>query len=386
MSSYFKLSPDTVKICLIFFTWKLLLILVSFLAIRFIPLGYTDRFLGGGSINYHLSPELFAWANFDGEHYLSIAIYGYKALQQVFFPTYPMIISFLAKFFSSDPLSKLINSTLIGLIISNASFLLALLFLYDLLRLDFSKKIAFFTIILLLIFPTSFYFGAVYNEAFFLLVTVLAFLNARKGNWFWASFFGMIASATRLFGIFLFPAFLIEAYLQKKYRGVFWIFLVPLGLGLYMYYQYVTVGDPLAFYHLQDLVGEHRQSQLVILPQVYYRYVKMLNTVDLNQPIYQTILLEFICGIGFLILPIYGYFRRIRLLYLFYAMLSFLITTVQGSFSSLPRYVLVFFPSFIALALLFDRLPKLFKIIFLLVSATLLVVETALFLRGYWVA
>lgn len=386
MNKYFRLSPTTIKICLIFFTWRVFLIVISALAIKFIPLGHTDRFLGGGPNNYLLAPFLFSWANFDGEHYLSIAIFGYKGLEQVFFPVYPMIISFFARPFSDGLLLSQIYSTIIGLIISNATFLLALLFLYDLIRIDFSKKIALFVILLIIIFPTSFYFGAIYNESLFLLLTVLAFVQARKGNWFFASFFGMVASATRLFGILLFPAFIIEAYLQRQYRAIFWIFLIPLGLGLYMYYQYVTVGDPIAFYNLQKLVGEQRQSQLVILPQVYYRYIKMLSTVNINNPIYQTILLELITGVAFFILPIIGYFKKIRLSYLFYAFIGFLITTVQGSFSSVPRYVLVFFPSFIALALWLDRFPKLFKIIFLLIATSLLVVETALFLRGYWVA
>lgn len=386
MSKYFKLSPTTIKICLIFLSWRVLLILASIFAIKFIPLAYTDRFLGGGSINYYLAPYLLSWANFDGEHYLSIAIFGYKALQQAFFPVYPILISFFAKPISYDLLSSLINSTIIGLIISNATFLIALLYLYDLVRLDFPKRIAFLVISLIVFFPTSFYFGALYNESLFLLLTVLAFLEVRRGNWFWASILGMIASATRLFGIVLFPAFMIEAYLQKKYRGIFWFFLIPLGLVFYMYYQYITVQDPLAFYHLQDLVGEQRQSQLVALPQVYFRYIKMLSTINFSNPIYQTIILEFIVGIVFFILPIYGYFKKIRLSYLFYVFAGFLITTVQGSFSSVPRYVLVFFPSFIALAFWLDHLPKLIRLTFFIITVSLLMVETTLFLRGYWVA
>lgn len=386
MIKKFKLSDDTLKIICLFLSWRLILLIVSFFSIKFIPLAFQDKFLGGGPINYQLAPHFLSWANFDGEHYLSIAIHGYKALQQVFFPVYPILISFLAKLFTQDPLTLLINSTLIGLIISNASLLIALLLLYDLLKIDFSKRIAFFTIILILIFPTSFFFGALYNESLFLLLTVLAFLNVRKGNWFLASLFGMIAAATRVFGVLLFPAFLIEAYLQKKYSKIFWILLIPLGLGLYMYYQYLTVGDPLAFYHIQDLVGEQRQSNLVFLPQVYYRYIKMLTLVNLYQPIYQTILLEFVAGIVFFVLPIHGYFKKIRLSYLVYAILAFLISTVQGSFSSIPRYVLAFFPSFIALAFWFNLLPKALKLIFLLISGFLLVFETTLFLRGYWVA
>ncbi|MDO8639251.1 MAG: mannosyltransferase family protein [Candidatus Daviesbacteria bacterium] len=387
MDKYLKLNSTTVQICLIFFSWKVLLILISILAIKFIPLGYTDRFLGGGAENFKLAPELFSWANFDGEHYLSISIFGYKGLEQAFFPVYPLLISIFAQPFSPDLLSSLINSTLVGLIISNASFLLALLFLFNLLRIDFSKKIAYLTPILILIFPTSFYFGAVYNESLFLLLSVLSFLSARKGRWFLASVFGMVASATRIFGILLLPALLIEVYLQKeKISKSFWLILIPLGIGAYMMYQYLTIGDPLAFYHIQPLVGEQRQSNLVVLPQVYFRYIKMIFTVDLHSPIYQTILLEFIVGIVFFILPIYGYFKKIRLSYLFYGFVGFLITTVQGSFSSVPRYVIVFFPSFIVLALLINNLPGFLRKLIVLGLILLLIIETALFLRGYWVA
>lgn len=381
-----SLSQNSLKIILLFLSWKVALIIISLLAVKFVPLAFQDKFLGGGPINYPLAPHFFSWANFDGEHYLSIAIFGYKKLQQAFFPVFPLLIAFFSNTVSGELILSQVNSIIIGLIISNTAFLLALFYLYDLLRLDFSHKIAFLTIILLLIFPTSFFFGALYNESLFLFLSVVSFLCARKGNWFLASLFGMVAAATRVFGILLFPALLIEAYIQKEYSKIFWIFLIPLGLGLYMYYQYTIAGDPLAFYHLQNLVGEQRQSQLVILPQVYYRYLKMLISVNPFTALYQTVLLEFIIGILFFILPIYGYFRKIRLSYLFYAFTGYLITTVQGSFSSVPRYVLVFFPSFIILALWLDRLPKVLKILALSVSAFLLVIETSLFLRGYWVA
>ncbi|MBI3103896.1 hypothetical protein HYZ05_03065 [Candidatus Daviesbacteria bacterium] len=375
------------KILLLYLTWRVGLLLLALFAIYFIPLGSTDRFLGGGPLNYKIAPELFSWANFDGEHYLSIAIFGYKGLEQTFFPIYPMLISFFAKPFSPDLISALINSTIAGLFISNLSFCFALIVLWKLLIIDFSKKIALFTIILLVIFPTSFYFGAVYNESLFLLLALLAFYNARTKSWFLASLFGILASATRIFGILLLPAFLIEAYLQKeKSINFFWILLIPLGLGGYMLYQYVTIGDPLAFYNLQHLVGEQRQSGLVLLPQVYFRYIKMLFSVSPTNFIYQTILLEFIVGIVFFILPIYGFFKKIRISYLFYALIGFLITTLQGGMSSVPRYVLVFFPSFIALALWVLSLHKIVRVTIVLILILLLFIETSLFLRGYWIA
>lgn len=384
-----KISFDSpiFKILLMFLTWRFALVLISLAAIYFVPLGYKDRFLGGGAMNYGISPQFFSWANFDGEHYLSISIFGYKHLEQAFFPIYPMLISFFSRPDPFNLLVSLINSTLAGLIISNVSFVLALIFLWELIKIDFSQKIAYFTIFLILIFPTSFYFGAVYNESLFLLLSVLSFYCARKNKWFMAGLLGMIASATRVFGIFLLPALLIEAWQQKAgFSKLFWIFLIPLGLGAYMWYLNSTVGDPLAFYHFQKLVGEQHQSGIILLPQVYFRYFKMLATTDIHNPIFQTLVLELFAGIAFFLLPIIGYFKKIRLSYLVFAILGFLTPTVQGSFSSLPRYVLILFPSFLAAALWINDLPKVLKYLFIVLSLLAFFVETTLFLRGYWIA
>lgn len=375
------------KIILLFLSWRLFLFVVLIFAVHYVSLGSTDRFLGGGPFNYQIAPEIFSWANFDGEHYLSIAIFGYKEFEQAFFPVYPLLISFLAKHFSYDFFSLLLSSTLAGLLISSLSFIGALIILFKLISIDFPKKVAFATILVYLLFPTSFFFGSVYNESLFLLLSVSSFYFARKKKWVLASLFGFIASATRVFGFLLFPALIIEAYQQReKLSRVAWIILIPLGLVLYMAYQYLTVGDPLAFYNLQERIGEQHQKGIILLPQVYFRYLKILLSVNSAQPIYQTVILEFVVGILFFLLPVYGYFKKIRLSYLVYAMLGFLLPTIQGSFSSLPRYILILFPSFIIIGLWVTNLQKLIKLVVLFSLGLMLLLETTLFLRGYWVA
>ncbi len=382
-----KISKDFLKIIFIFLGWRFFLILCTIVAINFIPQGSTDRFLGGGPINYQISPGFFGWANYDGEHYLSIAIFGYKGLEQAFFPVYPAFISFFSKPFSADIFSALLSSTFIGIILSNFSLLLAIILLWELVKIDYPSKIAFGTIVALLVFPTSFYFGAVYSESLFLLLAVASFYFARKRNWFLASFLGALSSATRVFGILLLPALIIEAWQQKaSLKKSFWIFIIPLGLLGYMIYQWNLVGDPLAFYKLQENVGEQRQLGITLLPQVFYRYIKMLITINSSNPIYQTLYLEFIVGIVFFLLPVYGFLKKIRFSYIFFALFGFLIPSITGSFSSMPRYVIIFFPSFIALALLIDKLPKLVKVIIVIISLIILGFETSLYLRGYWVA
>lgn len=382
----FKLESDTKKILLIFLSWRLFLIIISILAIKFIPLNFTDRFLGGGPIIFKLSPHLFSWVNFDGEHYLSLSLYGYKNLEQAFFPVFPLLISFFSSPFSKTLLSGIISHTIIGLIISNIAFLLSLYYLFKLIKIDYSRKIAFSTVFFIVCFPTAFYFGAFYNESLFLLLTVLAFLKAREGRWIQASLFGIVASATRVFGILLLPVLLIEAYQSRtKFSKFFWVLFIPMGLLSYMIYQYVTVGDALAFYHLQTIIGSQHQEGIILLPQVYFRYIKILLSFDRSNPMFQTICLEFLTGIVFFILPIIGYLKKLRLSYLIYAFFGFLIPTIQGSFSSTPRYVIVLFPSFLVLALIFNKFAK-FKILMLSLFIILLIVETSLFLRGYWVA
>lgn len=387
MNKYLNFNSPIFKILLIFLTWRSCLVIISLFAVNLVPLGNKDRFLGGGSVNYHLAPQFFSWANFDGEHYLSIAIFGYKNLEQAFFPIYPMLISFFARPDPYNLLPSLIHSTLVGLLISNISFVLALIFLFELLRIDFSKKISYLVILLILIFPTSFYFGSVYNESLFLFLSVLSFYSARKSRWFAAGLLGAAASATRVFGILLLPALLMEAWEQKvKFSRMFWIFLIPLGLGAYMWYLYLTIEDPIAFYNFQKLVGEQHQAGIITLPQVYFRYIKMLITTNMQNPIFQTILLEFVVGLTFFILPVYGYFKKVRLSYLVFAFLGFLIPTIQGSFSSTPRYVIILFPSFLAAALWISSLPIIVRVLLLFLSFTVFVMETALFLRGYWIA
>lgn len=367
--------------------WRIGLLGVITVSVLLLPLGNSDRFLGGGPKNYTNLPIIFSWANFDGEHFLSIAVFGYNERQQAFFPVYPGLIAIISYPFRTDLFSSLLFGTLAGIGVSAISFFFALYFLFKLIRIDYSEKISWWVIYLILIFPTSFFFGAVYSEALFLLEVILSFYFARNKRWGLAAIFGVLASATRVFGVILLPALLIELYTQKgKVRDLIKILCIPIGLIIYMIYQKINSGDPFAFYNLQFTIGEQRQSQIILLPQVIYRYFKMILTVDITNPIYQTILLEFISGIVFILLPIIGYFKKVRYSYLVYSIIGVLLSPLQGSFSSVPRYVIVLFPAFIVLSLLISSQTKLIRIAVILILIIFLIFESSLFFRGYWVA
>jgi len=377
-----KKTKEILKfIGIIFVAWRLILLLIAWVGSYFIPL--REDYLGGGILNYLKNPLLWSWANFDGVHYLIIAKQGYYQYQQAFFPFYPYLIRYLATFTK--------NYLFSGLLISHLLFFVALFLLYKLIRLDFSQGVVKRSLVYLLVFPTSFYFGSLYTESLFLALVVGSFYTARKKQWGIAGILGALASATRLAGIFLFPALLIEWWEQNKksktknVKSLLPLFLIVFGLLFYMWYLDRTVDDPLYFIHVQPFFGAQRTGgKLILLYQVFWRYLKMLVTVEKLTPTYFACLLEFFSGLAFLVLTIFTYLRLRRSYFVFMA-LAFLVPTLTGTFSSLPRYVLICFPGFILLSLWSEKYRWL-KRLYPVVAVAFLVVSVILFTRGFFVA
>lgn len=375
------------KIFYFWLIWKISIFAFVLMGIVLLPL-QSIHYLGGSIDNYSTNPFFWGWANFDGDYYLKIAVYGYQSLTHSFFPLYPLLAKYLAM-----PLGTEVSNIVVsGLIISNLSFLVSLFVFWKLIRIDYSDKTAFLSLILLLVFPTSFYFGAMYTESLFLLLTLSAFYAARKRIWFLAGFLGMLASATRVVGILLLPALIVEwfqgAKNRKKQSSIFGplsLLLIPVGLVLYMFFLQKTTGNPLAFYNELGAFGEQRSGQLVPLYQVFWRYIKMLLGTEFSDPLYLTILVEALVGFLTPLLLIWGYIRKMRLSYLMFAGLAYLLPTLTGSFSSMPRYVLTVFPLLILLGIFLSERPKLKTPLFI-IFVILLAIETMLFIRGYWVA
>ena len=370
------------KVILIFAFWRILLFIATFLCLL-IPLN-SHHFLGGSFDNYNFNPFVFGWANFDGEHYLSIAQKGYGHYNHSFFPVYPLILGLIK--FLTDNISILVWW---GIIISNISFLAALFFLKKLTDLDFPKKVSYLILLSLIIFPTSFYFGAVYTESLFLFLVVSSFYAARTNRWYLAGVLGAFASTTRIVGVILLPALILEYFQmqkEKSFKSLSPLFLIPLGLMFYMVFLLNETGNPFAFYSELSVYGEQRAGDLILLPQVFYRYLKILTNVDIINPVFQTALLELGSAILAIACIIYGFFKKIRLSYIVFAAVSFLIPTFTGSFSSLPRYFLTIFPLFIAIGIFVERSSLIFKILVSLLVLSLLMFETMLFLRGYFIA
>lgn len=367
--------------------WKTLVYVVSFLAVLYLP-RFSDNFFGGLLVNYEKAPLFWGWANFDGEHYLSIAQKGYKSLQQAFFPAYPVLMKIVSSLFGSG----FTSFNWAGIVISNVLFFLSLVVFWKVIRLDYSERVAKFVIIALLVFPTSFYFGAVYTESLFLFTSLLTYYLFRKKKYFWSGLVGILMTLTRIYGVFVLAMILVEIFSRKSSlrkilkEKIYLVGISATGLIFYMYFSWVNYSDPLAFYNLQTIVGEQHQKGIILLPQVFFRYAKMIFVNRVPFFSLQTTLLEIATGLMFTFLPIYAYFKKIKWSYIVYMLLGFLVPSAQGSFSSIPRYVIVIFPAFIVLGVLLEKQSKLSRAIYFIISLSWLMINTALFLRGYWVA
>lgn len=387
------------KILALFLFWRLWLFLVAFTALFFIPkfgawFPYSDRVLEPTK----LPSWIWGFGNFDGVHYLKIAQDGYKAMfSEAFFPLYPILIR-IFNFFPQNPnLDKLIyvdpGFFYSGFMLSNTLFLFALFLFYKLVRIDFKKEVAFLSLILLLAFPTSFYFGSVYTESLFLFLTVSTFYLVRKKKYLLAGLTAAFAAATRITGLILSLVLLIELVrdlkkgfqkinkceLVKSFGGVL---LSPLGTLLYMFYLLREQGDPLYFLTSQPGFGAERSARpIILLPQVIFRYIKIFLDLPMDSLKFFNAALEFTLTL----IPLFFLFlfiKKMRFSYWVFTLVCLILPTLTGTFSSMPRYALGGFLLFPLISEKYSKHKGLIIFAFLLLSLILI----SLFTRGYWIA
>ena len=122
-------------------------------------------------------------------------------------------------------------------------------------------------IVLLLVYPLSFYFFVPYSESLYLLVTILLLLAMEARNATGAGIVTAFTTATRPTGVVIIPYLFAERawFLRTAFRPgvdratririladtVFPLAIAPLGLACYMFYLYWLTGDALAFSHVQ---------------------------------------------------------------------------------------------------------------------------------------
>jgi len=356
--------------------WWFSLSVFSFFSLSFLP-----KIVNGQLVPSGIQPFNFIspWAGWDGGHFLGIAKFGYLyPFQYAFFPLFPLLIRVFSPLFGGNLLAS-------GLILSNFFLFLALIFFFKLCRLDFSLDTARKALFFVLIFPTSFFFAAVYSESLFLFLVLGSFYFARQKNWLVASFLAALASATRVLGILLFVTLLFEYFYQRKFKlkldhNFFLIFLSPLGFCFYLLYLKFATGNPWIFLEAQGYWQRVASFPWQTLLN-YGSFILGINSV--GTPSYAQIVLEFSTAIIFLLILIFSSFR-IRASYLFFGFFYLFATLATGSLLSQPRLALAIFPVFLTLVLWAQN--KIFDFFVTFLSLLLLALFLSLFLNGFWIA
>lgn len=363
------------KIFFLFLSWRFLLLLVAFLSSKILTL--RSDYLGKEFAGLSALSFLWPWANFDGAHYLSIVTSGYGQFEYAFFPGYPFLIFLFSRLWP-DPLA-------VSFLLSNLLTVVFLVIFYKLCRLDFSHAVSFKAILLILIFPGSFFLGAVYGEGLFLTLTAGAILAARMKRMWVASALTALASFTRLVGVFLVPVMLLLWWRgDRKARDLWPIIFSGVGFAAVLIFNFLKTGDPLYFVHVQPLFGAERSGgDLILLPQVLFRYVKIFLTVDpLTLPFFSA-WQEFTLVILVLSALLFGR-KKVSFPYLLFSFGVLILPTLTGTLSSMPRYIVAAFPVFIvgAQILRSNRWFWLTVLLFLIWQ----IVNVSLFTNGYWVS
>jgi hypothetical protein len=276
-----------------------------------------------------------------------IAREGYRPddASAAFFPGYPLAIR------AVDVVTP-VGTPGAALLVSNVSFLGALIVLYALTAREWDTRVARRTIVLLACFPSSFFFLAPYSESPYLLCSLLAFWWVRQDRWGRGATAAVAAAITRSLGVVLVPALLIEAWRSRTRTRAIALACLPLVAPVaYGAYWLVTTGDAMQPLHAQD--AWYRTFQLAPVTIVH---AIRLGVQGIGDPrgIYWTADL-FLTAV--LVAPLVARWRSIPPTYLVYAGVTMLVVLSyplpERPLLSAPRLLLVLFPCFWAMALLF---------------------------------
>ena len=374
VKAWYNRIPYSLKIAI-------LVALVAKLAIYIV--GYAAAYSTALGQGYSTEPSglfLNMFNHWDGPHYLYLAQYGYTnqgdpANFIVFFPFYSLLVRLITFNFNYVALS--------GLIVSNVASIIAVIYLFKLAKLDYSDSIAKKAVLFLCVFPTAYFMSAPFTEAVFIALVIASLYYARNANWAAAGFLGCLSALTRIGGLVLLPALMVEYFHQRGWkfkapdRKILFLFLPAVGFLVYLGINYVVMGDFFSFMTIQrvhfyetldpisGLIGAWNWPSHSVYPDSV--------TIGYAQIIFAAFGLVMVTAALKL---------KLRASYQVYMLLTWMLTVSTSFWISVPRYVLAMFPMFFVLALVSTKKPVTFAI--LAVSGVGLFFFTWLFGTGAW--
>jgi hypothetical protein len=344
------------------------------------------------------------WARWDSVFFLRIAEHGYDAASgtaAAFYPLYPLAVGVLGRVFIG-------HYVLAGIAVSLLASLGAMLLLHRLAEERLGAEGARRAVLYLAVAPMAVFLQAVYSEALYLLLALAAFVLAERKRWAPAGVVAGLAILTKIAGVALLPALVLLAWrAPHRRRALASLAAAPALFAIYPLYLWERLGDPWAFAHAQDQWHRHLSpagpfggiwhglragwagvEQLVSgsHTHAYWTAVAVKDSDPFHVAAVNLENLAFL--VLYLALTVVAW-RRFGAPYGLFCALSLAIPlSVPSSrwpLLSIPRFGLVLFPLFLALAALAASRPRLHTAV-LTVSALLLGVTTVQWALWQWVA
>lgn len=311
------------------------------------------------------------WVRWDGPHYINIAKNGYQtvgepALFIVFYPLYPLFIKIAALITQDYNFSSILVS-IIGCFIAS-------ILLYELVILDFSKRVALLSVWFLNIFPTAYFLQASYSESVFLSVSLATIFFLRKKAFVKSGIFGFLSTLSRINGLLLLQVIFLESKINLK--SLITYLITPLGFLTYLLINFLLFKDP--FYFQQPLLSNWYKK-------FEFPWVSIQNLINSFEGFkgqsYYIFTISELISIVFLFLISVFVLLKVRRSYGVYMFLNLILFTSTNFIMSTPRYSLVLFPIFIALA----KIKSNFLIILVSIfSITLMFILSSFYTKGEW--
>ncbi|WP_066680390.1 mannosyltransferase family protein [Caulobacter sp. CCH9-E1] len=312
----------------------------------------------GNPLSQSAHQALNIWGASDSGWYLDLATNGYQLVPAAngqanwaFFPAMPGLAAGLARLTSLTPFEAM-------LVVSNLSFLIALVLLHRLARQAFDAKTADVTVVLLCVAPASYIFSAAYTEALFLASLAGALLLIRDRRWLAAGLAAALAALTRNLGLALLLPYgwaVLERWRARdqvplgRAEGLRILLggLAPMAaLAAFLLHLKSRTGDALAFLHIQKTWGRGLEQPFAALMQGLAHPSTIPDTELLSFAI-ACLALGLLIGLAFL--------RRWGWLLLSAALVLVPLATGVTSFS---RYALVAAPLWILAGHLLSERPR----------------------------